>query len=438
MFPENLEAIGEQAFAGTAFEMAVLPPGVWEIGAEAFMGSALKRVYLPPSVQVIDDRAFYGCEGITAYVVPDSPAALWCIDAGIDTVMLSQIPPVWMEKIALNTSAITLSVEGTYHLTAETDPSQATGGCIWRSSDISIAEVSSEGIVTAVSPGKAEIICEAEDGGGVMDVCHVSVHKKVKYRALLLGEVGYSTQLRGPDNDVSAMTAMLLGLGMGYQVTSQIDATKAEIIELISYAFGNQGPDDVSLFYYSGHGVTNSSTYYSGALMTVDVDYITTDELAEMLNAIPGKVIVILDSCGSGAAVTEKRANSGSFDPKQFNAGVINAFQSVVKWQSKSGELRQEKFCVLTGSAYEEDSQTTNSDGVWGGLLTKGIVSGNGFAFLSANYLGEGPADQDHDLVVTLAECKMYCQNWAGDIQHIQAWPDMTAEEMWYLPNDAE
>ena len=432
--PDNIEVIAPQAFTGAACEKVVLPQGVTEIGTEAFMDSMLKKVYLPDSIKTIGERAFYGCDELIAYVVAGSAAEQWCTEKGINTVELAQIPPVWITGVKLNTTTISLNPGEKYKLSASVVPENATADVNWINNDSSVAAVDSDGFVTAVSPGKTSIICEAGDGSGKVAMCQVTVKKDATYRALLIGETGYSSQLRGPDNDVEAMEAMLNGLEMGYEVTSQIDATKSEIIDLVDLILGEQGEDDISLFYYSGHGVTNSSTYYSGALMTVDVDYISTDELADMLSAVKGKVIVILDSCGSGAAVKSKSANKVDFDPAQFNAGVINAFKSAVKWQAKSGELREEKFTVLTSSAYEEDSRTTNSEGVWGGLFTKSIVWGNGFEYLSSDFCGEAPADKDKDTVVTLTECQEYCQICAEDYQHIQAWPENSTEELWLLP----
>lgn len=275
----------------------------------------------------------------------------------------------------------------------------------------------------------------------------------VNYRALVIGETAYSSRLNGPDNDMNFMSAMLNGLSNDYDVIAQENATLEEIIDLIDIAFEGATENDVSLFYYSGHGVTGSTEYYSGALQTVDYQYISTMDLAEMLSVIPGKVIVILDSCGSGATISDGTENIFSiqshdsnlifsaneeseedellFDAEQFNNGVIDAFSSydsVIRSAAgtsrpggplKAGELKQTKFHVITGSAYEENSLTTQIDGVWGGVLTRGIAYGTGCTYPGGIYSGSMPADTNLDNGISFSELATYCSNYAGDTQHV-------------------
>ena len=253
--------------------------------------------------------------------------------------------------------------------------------------------------------------------------------------------------MNGPDNDMSFMKEMLNDLSNDYDVIAQENATLDEIIDLIDIAFAGATDDDVSLFYYSGHGVTGSNEYYSGALQTVDYQYISTMDLAEMLSEIPGRVIVILDSCGSGAVISDGSENTVSiltldgdepddgnelsFDAARFNNGVIDAFSSfdsVIDQSpagdtpgisSRAGELKQTKFYVITGSAYEENSLTTQIDGVWGGVLTRAIASGAGCTFPGAAYTGSMPADSDSDNALSFSELAAYCKSYAEDKQHV-------------------
>lgn len=264
---------------------------------------------------------------------------------------------------------------------------------------------------------------------------------EVHYRALLIGETAYTTRLNGPDNDIACMSGLLSGLANPYDVYAQQNATLEEIIELISYAFDGATDDDVSLFYYSGHGVTGSGSYYSGALQTVDYQYLPTSELAELLSAVPGRVIVILDSCGSGAAIADPPAASGpnsgpvasdhaDFSPALFNASVIAAFraQDTVLTPAaesedgtvpKSGELAQTKFSVLTGSAYEQNSLTIAQDGIWGGVLTRGIAYSLGCSFPGAAYQGSMPADLNADDCISFLELAGSCRSYAGTRQSV-------------------
>ena len=252
----------------------------------------------------------------------------------------------------------------------------------------------------------------------------VEMADKTVYRALLIGETGYVDPLEGPDNDVAAMRDILTK--SGYEVYSQLDATKSDIISLIGAAFYDATDNDVSLFYFSGHGVMESGEYYSGALMAVDYDCIPTEELAELLSAVPGKVIVILDSCGSGAAIsdgtdTQSKAAARDFSPQQFNSGVISAFSRFNSITTYSGELRQSKFSVLTGSAYEQSSLSAYIDGMWGGLLTRGISESVGRAF-GGGWYGMYPADTDGNHRIAMSELYAFCQSYAAGAQNVQCY----------------
>ncbi len=269
----------------------------------------------------------------------------------------------------------------------------------------------------------------------------------VNYRALLIGETGYANVLNGPENDIACMSALLQGVSNTYSVVSQQNATLDEIMDLIPFAFEGAGDDDISLFYYSGHGVTGSSEYYSGALQTVDYRYLTIADLADLLSNIPGKVIVILDSCGSGAAISDGTGTKGTakksgnmndadfgFDPEAFNLSVLEAFSSrdtALNGRNetdyppgllRAGELKQTKFHVITGSAYEENSLTTMIDNIWGGVLTRGIAFANGCSYPDAQYSGNLPADNNDDNSLNFGELSEYCKEYAADSQTVMSY----------------
>ena len=262
-------------------------------------------------------------------------------------------------------------------------------------------------------------------------------------RALVIGESRYVQTLMGPDNDAACMEEVLNGLG-GWQVLSQTDCTREEIVMLISLALGDADEDGVSLFYYSGHGVTGKGVYYAGALQTVDGEYILMRELADLLSQVPGRVIVILDSCGSGAAIGGDEADGGNlpaqsaanavdpvFDPDCFNNGAVSVFSSYQLpsaspepgLTARSGEMRQNKFVVLTASGYEENSRTVLADGIWGSVMTRALAEGMGCAYPSGAWNGAMPADTDLDSALTIRECHAWCGGRAAEDQHVSAWP---------------
>ena len=265
--------------------------------------------------------------------------------------------------------------------------------------------------------------------GNWSEVLAVTYMATPHYRALLIGEENYTNVLHGPENDVNAMEKLLGGMeGMAWDIYAQTDATGAEIISLVELAFSGATEDDVSLFYYSGHGITGAGDHYSGALVTVEEEYFTLTDLADLLSGVPGKVVVILDSCGSGAAISEQAmsdaAEAETFMPERFNQSVVDAFSDNSSSMERSGAFRENHFYVLTASAYEQNSKTILKDGVWGGALTRGITESAGYDFNTGVWSDTMPGDTDEDGALTLEECYRYCRAFAEAYQDVCVYPD--------------
>lgn len=78
--------------------------------------------------------------------------------------------------VKLNKGSLTLQEKGSDTLTATVEPADATNqDVIWKSSDTSIATVSADGTVTAISAGTATITATAKDGSGVSASCTLTV-----------------------------------------------------------------------------------------------------------------------------------------------------------------------------------------------------------------------------------------------------------------------
>jgi len=74
--------------------------------------------------------------------------------------------------IALKESSITMKVGQTHMLTATVSPANATGTTLtWYSDNADVVRVEN-GVVTAVTPGKAVVTTSA---GGVADMCTITV-----------------------------------------------------------------------------------------------------------------------------------------------------------------------------------------------------------------------------------------------------------------------
>ena len=252
------------------------------------------------------------------------------------------------------------------------------------------------------------------------------------YRALLIGENDYaSSPLKGCVNDMYAMAGMLQGLKNSFSTKTLPNSTKSEIMSAISTAFAGTTDSSVSVFYYSGHGVkAEDYPTYHGALCPIDCDngiYITFSELANALSKVKGRVIVILDSCHSGAAIGKSAISKQEMEQliKAYNEAAIAAFSGYRIAASeediaKIGELATSKFIVITAATASESSWDGSFDGSGyrQGRFTAAVIKGLGC------YSGSMPADKNGDKQITLKELYDYAYNtalnWGSTAQHAQ------------------
>ena len=91
-----------------------------------------------------------------------------------DIVLTVEATPA--ESITLNRTTASIKVGDSLRLTAQISPSTTTDKSVtWTSSDLSVAKVDAEGVVTAQALGNCDIIATANDGSGVSATCLVTV-----------------------------------------------------------------------------------------------------------------------------------------------------------------------------------------------------------------------------------------------------------------------
>ena len=84
---------------------------------------------------------------------------------------------IYVNSISLNETSVSLTEGSTKQLQATVLPSNATDKSVsWSSSNNSVAQVSSSGLVTAESIGTATITCKANDGSGASATCSITVN----------------------------------------------------------------------------------------------------------------------------------------------------------------------------------------------------------------------------------------------------------------------
>ena len=296
------------------------------------------------------------------------------------------------------------------------------------------------------------------------------------YRALLIGNTytGESNELPGCDNDVDGMRTMLGRMtATPYSVTVKKNIRAEEILSSISSTFGNASYNDVSLFYYSGHGANSlgadgNPTSYHAALVGTFQTYVSIARLKTELDKIPGKKVIIIDACHSGQFIA-RDGTATQVSSSAFNSQVVNLFanddqlsgdvsRTAVVLAADGSELLSEEapafidragdtnfaksgYYVITACRSEEKSVSTgydsNGDGKidrYFGLFTYGLCYGNGWNLARNAAISSLNADLNKDSKVTLYEAYVYAKVMAqshNPNQTAQIWPENSAFVLW-------
>ena len=251
------------------------------------------------------------------------------------------------------------------------------------------------------------------------------------YRALLVCNTypGTDQALPGSDNDVAGMRSMLSRMKTTpYRVSTRSNLTADGIVSAIQNTFAGATVNDVSLFYFSGHGTNAAGTSYHGALIGTSSTYLTVARLKAVLDEIPGKKVVIVDTCHSGQLIGKGGEPSpvSTADLNAFNSKVVAAFSVMPKGEN---DLANSGYYVITAAHSTEDAismgHDQNGDGVldkYFGLFTYGVCHGSGWN-LATNTATSLNADADNNGEITLYEAYAYARYMAK-----QSHPGQTAQ----------
>ena len=166
--------------------------GVKKIGKWAFSGcSSLDYFSAGYKVESIGDEAFSDCTGLTKYysysIVPpvcgnqalddinkwecalyvpaESSDEYKAAPQWKDFFFVEEMSAVLVAAIELNTSEAELNVGSTLQLSATILPANATNqALVWESSDVSVADVDNNGLITGLKEGTATITARSADG----------------------------------------------------------------------------------------------------------------------------------------------------------------------------------------------------------------------------------------------------------------------------------
>ena len=310
--------------------------------------------------------------------------------------------------------------------------------CNYSSSNPDCATVSNSGTITAVSDGSATItISYTEDGVTKITSAEITVgtvtQNEVVYRALCVGVGDYiqgsDNDLYAPPYDVDRIRQILQQCRFGTPNTtfSNINylknwqATKSNILQSISSTFSGADSNDISYFYFSGHGSRLGNTsYICPADMTSFVDsVISVNELENALSSIPGTKVVFLDSCYSGGFIGKGKEEIivSREELESFNDEVINIFSQA----QPKGLLTTNQYKVLTSCHYYQLCwEIQPEEGNPFGVFTMALCEG-------CSYSGNYPADTNMDTKVSLQEAYLYVKNWVFSYrisQDVQIYPN--------------
>jgi len=179
------------------------------------------------------------------------------------------------------------------------------------------------------------------------------------------------------------------------------EATKKAILDGIVSTFGEADENDISYFYFMGHGGVRDGqpifcpTDYTGAVAST----ITLKELETTFDKIKGTKILFFESCHSGNFIEKgnnylrnfNRLIIGSFDTKAFNKGNYKVITS----------CKGEQTCWTSGTM---------------SYFTMGVYQG----------CKDLKADTDKDKIVNLSELYKYTIDWVDD--HICSCKDQDAQ----------
>ncbi len=270
------------------------------------------------------------------------------------------------------------------------------------------------------------------------------------YRAYCVGVGDYiyfpdsygNTDLPGPPYDVNRVCQTLSQCRFGslptefseILYTTDWSATKSSILQGIASIFSEADYNDISYFYFSGHGIRLNNISY---LCPTEVSYyspmttyISINELESALSAIQGTKVVLLDSCHSGGFIGKGKGEItiSKEELESFNDEIINVFSQA---QSKS-LLTANQYKVLTSCHYYQEcgglSPSVPGDFDPFGVFTIALCTGCGY--FDYTYF----ADTNLDTKVSLQETYLYVKSYVEELdvllpdidinQNVQVYPN--------------
>ena len=315
-------------------------------------------------------------------------------------------------SVTLNASTKTMLPGESFAMAATVVPADASQAVTWKSSNKSVAKVSKTGVVTAVKTGKTTITASTKNGKKAKCTLTVNLSfSATNVRFYGIGNENYQTggALDGVIFDVRNMEAYYLLSWFGSKRVSSVrheDLTAAQIRSTLQSIVDNPtiDEDDITIFYYAGHGVGSNNPDLNGALVGIDGQYVTVSAIQSYLDRVKGNVVVILDCCHSGQFITPKGSQPTTAQAKKAAASFNNAWISNLS-SSKAGNFTAKslsnspvnnKYHVLTAASASQLSWSI----VMGDVRSYGLFT----ECLTRAFSSRSATDKDKNAFVSLGE----------------------------------
>lgn len=312
-------------------------------------------------------------------------------------------------RVAIEPASVTAKLnEGGIQLRWSFGAPDQMGAVSFASNNPAVAEVNAAGYVSYKSVGTATVTIETHNGLTASIDVMVTPEKVVSdvpvYR--LFAAYGYyNSNYKGyipfTRNNAESLAKVFEQASVGgvtFSTKVMGNPSKTQLLSGISGYFANAGDNDVSVIFLCSHGHMNAD--YTGYRMSLPGYsenpanrnyYITTQEIMGCVSRISGNVVLIVDSCYSGAFLQDAQAQ---LDELGGRVAVLTAASDTkatyynVKNTNRAVDFFS--FFLLQGLGYNERSGwwSANNNGA------KGSYPG----YLSADIAGNG------DGLVTLGE----------------------------------
>ncbi len=364
------------------------------------------------------------------------------------------VKPVVPSAVSFEQSEFNLAPSGAKQLVWNIEPQNAVDKRVtFKSSNPKVAKVSATGVVTGVALGKATISAMTRAGGliakATVNVCYAD--SNIYYVAI--GQEKYmrsSMDLEATVFDVNRFVKTLKSSNFGQRSMAgdtYFSLTGQAIRSVLAGIPSKYGvtENDITYLYYSGHGVAGGREM-RGALAGTDFGYssssnVTVDEIRTYLDAVPGTVVVMMDSCLSGQFITPKGVQgkaATNAEARSFSQAMVDAFSaSPVQVSSKglnsliSGNANKNKYKIAVACKPMEDSYTDKIAGVFTRYLCEaGGISGEDNDNLEDK--GYLPGDTNRNGYLSLKEAFQYASprivRWGkttsnAKVQNMMVWP---------------